>query len=99
MASDLSDVEFIGTEVIEDGPRGALYALRGQATGERLFQMSNGLIGPDPVEVTLWIAPETFELHRIVAIEPVANADEPSIWQVDFSEFDRVVEITPPVLE
>ncbi|MEM7111509.1 MAG: LppX_LprAFG lipoprotein [Chloroflexota bacterium] len=99
LASDLSAVEFMGTEFIEDGPSEALYALRGQAAGERLFQMSNGLIGPDSVQVRLWIAPETFELHRIIATEPVADADEPSIWQVDFSEFDRVVEIAPPVVE
>ena len=99
LASDLSNVAFVGTETIEDGPNKPLYALTGDVAGERLFQMSNGLIGPDSVQVKLWIAPETFELHRIVATEPVADADEPSIWQVDFSEFDRVVEISPPVVE
>lgn len=99
LASDMSNIQFVGSETIEDGPNKLLYALTGDVAGERLFQMSNGLIGPDPVQAKLWIAPETFELHRIVATEPVADADEPSVWQVDFSEYDRVVEIAPPVVE
>lgn len=99
LASDLSNVAVVDTEEIDNGSGLALYALTGEASGERLFQMSNGLIGPDPVQIKLWIAPETFELHRIIATEPVPDADGPSVWQVDLSEYDRVVEIEPPDLE
>jgi hypothetical protein len=55
------------------------------------------LIGPDTVTAELWITPETFELTRILVTEPVPDSDEPSLWQVDFSQFNQVVEIAPPV--
>ena len=61
--------------------------------------MSGSLIGPDPVQVTMWIEPETFFIHRIVAVEPVPGSEEPSVWQVDFSQFDAAFTIEPPVLE
>jgi hypothetical protein len=58
--------------------------------------MSYGLIGPEQLDVKLWVMPETFELVRAVITEANSGDDEPSVWQVDFSEFGRVVDITPP---
>jgi hypothetical protein len=57
--------------------------------------MSGFLIGPQQVAVDLWITPQTFELVRAVVVEP--EADEPSIWQIDFSDFNTAVDITPPI--
>ncbi len=99
LLSDLSDLQLVGTENIEDGAAGLFYVVTGESAGERLFDMSNLLIGPESVQVKLWIAPETFELHRVLVTEPVPGETEPSVWQVDFSNFDEVVEVVPPVGE
>jgi len=98
LATDLTEVEFVETQKIEDGPDEQLYHLQGRVGGEKLFRVSGGLIGPQPMAIELWVAPETFELYRVVLTEPEAGADEPSIWQVDLSRFDQVVEIAPPDL-
>ncbi|MCP4361326.1 MAG: LppX_LprAFG lipoprotein [Chloroflexi bacterium] len=80
----------------DDGPDQELYHLTGEATGERLYEMSGTLIGPAPVIVELWILPETFELVRVLVTEPIPDTEETSLWQVDFANFDEVIEILPP---
>ncbi|HRQ38184.1 MAG TPA: LppX_LprAFG lipoprotein [Chloroflexota bacterium] len=77
------------------GPDQLLYYLTGDVAGERLYTMSGTLIGPQAVTVQMWIAPETFELVRVVVTEP--EPGEPSIWQVDFANYGEVVEIQPPI--
>lgn len=81
------------------GPDQLLYHLTGDAAGERLYTMSGTLIGPQAVTVALWIAPETFELVRVVVTEPEPGAGEASVWQVDFTHFGEVVPIKPPVVD
>ena len=78
------------------GPDQLLYHLTGDVAGDRLYEMSGTLIGPQDVTVEMWIAPETFELVRVLVTEPEPAAGEPSIWQVDFANFGDVVDIQPP---
>lgn len=99
LTNDLSELELSGPEEIDGGTGTELLAISGRATGERLNQMSGGLIGPDPVEVQLWIAPETFDVVRVIVTEAALDAGEPGIWQVDFSAFDQAVEIEPPATQ
>jgi len=99
LVNDLSALTLTGMEQLEGGPEAELYAISGRATGERLSQMSGGLIGSEPVNAQLWIAPETFEVVRVVVTEAAAATEEPSVWQVDFSAFDQAVEIAPPATE
>lgn len=99
LTSDLSALREATGDELALAPETSLYAISGEVKGERLFGMSGGLIGPDPVTATLWIAPETFELHRVVVTEPGAGDEEVTIWQVDFAAFDQLVEIEPPDLE
>ena len=74
-----------------------MYALTGVTAGDRLFQMSGGLIGPASANAQLWVVPETFELVRVVLTEPAANEeDSASIWQVDFANYDQALDIEPP---
>lgn len=109
LVNDLSELMLAGMEQLEGRPEAELYAISGRATGERLSQMSGGLIGPDPVGIQLWIVPETFELVRAIVTETVvtetvvtetaAEVDETSVWQVEFSAFGQTVEIAPPATE
>lgn len=99
LAQDVTDLQFLGTENLaeSDGPDGEFLKVSGKVAGERLLEMSGGLIGKQPAEVTLWVQPETFELMRIALTEPVPDAEESSNWVVDFANYDQVVEIEPPV--
>lgn len=99
LTSDLTNVELTGQETLAEGPDEVLYLVSGDLAAEGLYELTGGLMGPDMVSVQLWIAPQTFELHRAVVTEPVEGAEEPSLWQVDFSNFGQVVEIDPPISE
>ncbi len=98
LTSDLSNLVRVESQKLDDSGL-LMYQLSADVAGERLYQMSGGLIGPGPVTATMWIAPETFELHRILVVEPVAGSEESSIWQVDFGEFDLQLEIEPPTIK
>ncbi len=96
LLSDLSALVLDGTEKIEDGPDQVLYSIRGNLAGERVFDMSDGMIGPDAMTIQIWVAPETFELHRVLISDPSQGGAEPTTWQVDFRQFDQIIEISPP---
>ncbi|MCP4426915.1 MAG: LppX_LprAFG lipoprotein [Chloroflexi bacterium] len=96
LAADVSELTLTGREKLEDGPDAELYALIGVVAGERLYQMSGGLISPEATAVQLWIMPETFELARVILTETGADQENPSVWQVDLFNYDQVVEIEPP---
>ena len=93
--SDMIDLSLAGNEELEELPGKQLYAVAGKLKGERIYPMSYGLIGPDLMDVKLWIDPETFDIHRIMITQSRAD-DEPTIWQLDFWDFDKTLDITPP---
>lgn len=95
LQEDVSELTFVDTESLEDGPNGRFYHLTGRVAGERLFTMSSGLIGPATSDLDLWVTPETFELVRVTLTEP--DVGEPSVWQVDFSQYDEAAPIEPPL--
>ena len=70
LANELSNLELVGIEELEEVPGQQLYAIRGKLAGKPAYEMSFGLLGPDDMNVTLWIAPGTFELYRLVMVEP-----------------------------
>ena len=96
LAADLVDLLLLEAEKLDDGPDQQLYVVAGTLDGGRIHEMSYGLIGPERLEARLWILPETFELVRAVITEANSGDEEPSVWQVDFAEYDRVVDIKPP---
>ncbi len=98
LAGDISQLSLTGTEELEDGPDQGLYALTGMVEGGRIAELSAGMIGPEPMPIQLWIAPDSYELVRVVLSETTPGAEEPTRWQLDFSQFDQTVEISPPEL-
>jgi hypothetical protein len=96
LASDMVNHTLTGIEKLDNGSNTNLYVVEGDLVGDKTFQMSYGLIGPENLQVKLWIAPETFELHRALITDPNSDGEESTLWQVDFLEFDRVVDIEPP---
>ena len=94
LLNDLEDVELAGLERIEGEGNGRFYKIVTEIDGERLFIMSGNLIGPAQVQAELWIDPDTFNLHKVIIVEP--EDEEPSVWEVKFSNFDQALPITPP---
>ena len=102
LLADVSQVALAepGNLAESDGPDELLYSVTAEASGENIYQMSGYLIGPSDVDIQLWIRPETFELVRIVVREPEPEDEElESIWQVDISNYDELIDIESPVIE
>ena len=102
LLADLSGVALAEPENLaeSEGPDELLYSVTAVASGENIYQMSGYLIGPEEVTLQLWIRPETFELVRIVVHEPEPEDEElESIWQVDISHYDELIDIQPPEIE
>ena len=94
--TDLHDLELLDYEELEELPGQLLYVLQGKLYGERLYQLSFGMIGPGDLEVRFWVAPETFELLRIEITDPRPDASEATLWRFDFWDFNQDWEILPP---
>lgn len=100
LTADMTGLQLAEPQTLPESsrPDQRLYHLTGTVDGARLYEMSGTLIGPQPVTAELWIAPETFELIRVVVTEPASESGAASVWQVDFSGFDEVIEIQPPAV-
>ena len=97
LTADLEDLHLDGISTLDDGPAGEFYWITGVLDGRHISEMSQGLLGPQPLEVQLWIAPETYELYRAVITDPrLEDSDEATVWQIDFGQFDETVDITAP---
>lgn len=98
LAQDLSELVLADELEVINGVR--LHRITAVANPDRLATMSAGLIGSQnegqPITTDLFIAPDSYELHRILLTEPVAGADSPRQWSIDFSQFDQSVTIEPP---
>lgn len=98
LSAHLEDLELIDIVEIEELPGLNLYHLSARMDGEHVSTLTYGLIDPQPLEIELWVEPGVFALHRMVIVDPVnEGAEEPTIWQLDFWDFGKVIEITPPV--
>lgn len=97
LQTDLKGVELLGNFELEDWPGTSLYKITGILEGDLVNQISYGLIGKDTIDVTLWIAPDNFELYRIVLVDGVQ--EEETIWTLDIWDYDKVVEIEPPMVD
>lgn len=96
LETDLEALKLLENDQIETLPGQTLYHLTGQLKGEKTFEITYGMIGPDIMDVELWIAPDTFELHRLIIIENLEDPESTRTWQMDFWEFDLNVLINPP---
>ena len=97
LANDLSELELVGMVELEEVPGKELYLLIASMKGHNAFELTFGLIGPDQLDVRLWISPDTFELYRIEVIEPGVDGGEDTIWLLDFWDYDQVVDIQSPL--
>ncbi|HEX9597268.1 MAG TPA: hypothetical protein VF982_10350, partial [Anaerolineales bacterium] len=94
----LFDIELLGLAELEELPGLTLYHLHGVMDGANVHDLTVGLIDEQMLNIELWIAPVTFELHRALIFDPPnEGVEEGTTWQFDFWDFDKVIEIVPPV--
>jgi lipoprotein LprG len=100
LANDLVDPVLSGMDEIDELPGRELYLVEASVEGSRPHEMSLGLIDDETLQVKLWIDPDTYDLHRILIVDP-KNPDqsEDTNWQIDFWNFDANFEIEPPAID
>jgi hypothetical protein len=96
LETDLTGLQLLPNAVLEELPGKQLYALSGKLQGEKVYQISWGLMGPETINTHLWVDPVTFELQRAVLEEPASDLKEATYWTIDFLNFNRTVQIQPP---
>ena len=96
LKAGLDTARWIGTETI-DGK--SLWHLQGNISGERLQGMSGGLISKGPIDVDLWIEPDTYLPRKAVIVDKDSNPQKPSTWTMTFSSYGKDVNITAPKVQ
>lgn len=89
-----AEITLVGSEDL-DG-RQHLH-LRGSIPGEELQPISLGLLGAGPVSVDLWADSSTMRATRIVLVDSATDPASPSTWTMDFSDYDKAVDVRVPV--
>jgi predicted small lipoprotein YifL len=97
LQTDLSELKLVGNQQLDKWPGQQLYHLSGKMKGERIAEITFGLIGPSVLDVNLWVTPKTFEVDRIQIVNPVAGSNQPTTWTVDFLNYDQKADIQPPI--
>lgn len=98
LIENLEDPVLLGTEELEEVPGLALYHLQGKMSGADIQSITLGLIDPESLNVDIWIAPGSFELYRVVLVDPaLGDETESTTWQMDFWDFGTVIDISPPI--
>ena len=97
--NDLTDMNVTGVEELPEVPGKKLYALDASLQGDHAYEMTYGMIDNDLLKVLLWVAPESFDLYRIILIDPADPGDHnDTVWQIDFWNFDMTFDIKNPLL-
>jgi lipoprotein LprG len=92
----LDNPHWIGVETL-DGKN--IWHLQGSISGEQLQGMSGGLISKGPVDVDLWIEPNTYLPRQAVIVDKGSNPEKPTTWTMNFSSYGKDVKITAPELK
>lgn len=96
LKAGLDNAHWIGVEVV-DGK--SLYHLQGSISGERLQGMSGGLISNGPVDVDLWMEPDTSLPRKAVIVDKASDSEKPTTWTLTFSSYGKDVNITTPKVQ
>jgi hypothetical protein len=98
LAEHLENITLIDVSEIEELPGLQLYHISATMDGIYVSELTYTLIDPQPLDIELWIEPGIFALHRMTIVDPSdEEATEPTYWQLDFWDFDKVIEIRPPI--
>ncbi|MCS6887090.1 LppX_LprAFG lipoprotein [Chloroflexus sp.] len=94
LANNFADVTLVGIEDLNGRPH---YHLRGTLPAEQLRAISLNLLGAGPVTTDLWADQATMRASRVVLVDTATDATNPSTWTLEFSEYDKTVDVREPV--
>jgi lipoprotein LprG len=90
----VEQIELVGTETL-DGHQ--VYHLRGSLPPDRTQPISGGLLGAGPVRAELWADTDTARARKLVLVDTVTDAEQPTTWTMTFGQYDQPVEVKAPV--
>jgi lipoprotein LprG len=96
LKAGLDNAHWVGVEMV-DGK--SVYHVQGNLSGERLQGMSGGLISKGPVDVDLWIEPDTHLPRKAVIVDKDSDPEKPTTWTMTFSSYGKDVNITAPQVQ
>lgn len=85
-------LQVAGREKLEGRPA---YRLQGELESGPLEEWSAGLIS-GRLQVEMWVDAETFRIQRVRLVEQESDPQDPTVWTLTLSGFDRPLEIRPP---
>jgi lipoprotein LprG len=88
------DVSLVGTVELVGRPH---HHLRGTIPGAQLQPISLNLLGAGPVATELFADQETLRISRLVLVDTSTDPTMPSTWTIDFSDYDKAVDVREPV--
>lgn len=97
LGREITGLEQVGEEELEEMPGLKLQHLTGMIPGDVISEVSYGLIEVESIHVDLWVDPGANEIHRVSLTDPsTSDAEEPSVWQLDFWNFGETKVIEAP---
>jgi lipoprotein LprG len=94
LENGFSDVTLVGREALAGSEH---YHLRGTMDGTDLQDVAQGLVGSGPINVELWADVATMQATRLVLVDTASDTTDPSTWTIEFSDYDKTVDIRAPV--
>jgi lipoprotein LprG len=91
---DFPNVTLVGIEELNGRPH---YHLRGTLPADLLRAISLNLLGAGPVTTDLWADQETLRASRVVLVDTATDASSPTTWTLEFSDYDKAVDVREPV--
>jgi len=99
LANDVVNPVLVGLEGLPEIPGRKSYSIEATMPGDNAYDITFGMIDKDLLRVTLWVDTKTFDLNRIIVIDPAnPGDDEDTTWQIDFWNFDTTFDIQEPVI-
>lgn len=88
------EISLVGTEDLAGSPH---YHLRGTIAGAKLQQISQNMLGAGPVAVDFWADAATMRLSKMVLVDSATDQNNPSTWTVEFSDYDKTIDVRAPI--
>ena len=92
LREDVSDVQLVGVSEFAGSRR---YQIQATVTGDRVRVLTGGLARDPALTATIWVDPDTYHVVQL-EFSSTSPTGEPSLWQLNFSQFDAGVTITAP---
>ena len=87
-----AELRLVGVETLEGRPA---FHLHGEVPSGPLEEWSLGLIA-GRLRADLWVETGTFRILRVRLVERDSDPQDPTVWQITLSDFNRPIELHPP---